>query len=217
MTGADLIAAIEASLQALEPVYRSEADESDLYEAALLALAVEAAKDAGGTILLTNDGTAPAPVLRFRRSPGNLWSGGFSYALVSFAGSPKQLEIHLGVFVTGASGVAHESDVVVLDRGEADRSRAGGVHPRRRGVVAAMEAKHYVASPGLGVGRAFLGLAQELGAAKCSLGFPAKMSSTLATLIARKPSECLDELKPTGPTANRFRALVDQSIRNWLA
>lgn len=217
MTAAQLIAAVESALLALEPVYRTHADESDLYEASLFALSVRAARDAGGAVLLTNDGANRAPVLRFRRSPGNLWSGNFSYGLTTFAGSAKRLEIHLGVFVTGASGVAHECDVVLLDAAEAERSRLGGVHPRRRGVIAAVEAKHYVASPGLGVGRAFLGLAQEIGAAKCSLGFPAKTSATLATLIARKPSECFDELLPAGPAATRLRGQIDQAIRNWLA
>lgn len=217
MNTAQLIAAVEHALQVLEPVYRSHADESDLYEASLFALAVHAARQAGGVVLLTADGATAASELRFRRSPGNLWSGSFSFGLASFPGSAKQLEIHLGVFVTGASGVAHECDVVLLDAAEAQRSRAGAVHPRRRGVIAAVEAKHYVASPGLGVGRSFLGLAQEIGAGKCNLGFPAKTSATLATLIARKPSECFDELLPTGAAATRLQAQIDQDIRNWLA
>jgi hypothetical protein len=42
----------------------------------------------------------------------------------------------------------------------------------------------------IGIGRAFLGLATELGAAKCSLVFPARRSSGIAALIAKKSSEC---------------------------
>jgi hypothetical protein len=217
LTSQELIAAVEAALNALEPVYRGQATESDLYEASLVALVVQAAQDAGGIVLITNDGARRAPALRFRRSPGNLWAGTFTYAVVSFQSSLKRLEVHLGIYVAGASGVAHECDVALLDQAEADRSRAGAVHPRRRGLVASIEAKHYVASPGIGIGRSFLGLSAELGQQKCSLGFPAKSSANLAALIARKQSECFDELCLGNSAATRMRGHLDQEIRNWLA
>jgi hypothetical protein len=217
VTAAELIHAVEGAIGTLEAAYRGAATESDLYEASLLAVVVQAARDAGGTVLLTNDGVSRAPELRFRRSPGNLWPGNFTYAVVSFPHTSRRLEAHLGVYVGGASGVAHECDVALLDQVEADRSRAGGVHPRRRGLVASVEAKHYVSSPGIDVGRGFLGLSSELGQSKCSLSFPARSSSSLATLIARRPSECFDELTPGSPAAGRLRAHLDQEIRNWIA
>ena len=217
MTAEEMIAAVEQALSALEPSYRGEATESDLYEACLLAILIQAARDAGGTTLITNDGVRPAPLLRFRRSPGYLWRGNFSYGIVSFRGSSKVLEAHLGVYVAGVSGVPHECDVALIDQIEANRSRAGGVHPRRRGLVASLEAKHYVASPGIGIGRGFIGLSAELGQRKCCLGFPARSSSTIAALIARKPSECFDQLQPDTPAATRLRAHLDQEIRNWIA
>ena len=208
---------MEQALSVLEPNYRGEAAESDLYEACLLAILIGAAQDAGGTVIMTNDGYQPVPFLRFRRSPGNLWLGNYSYGVITFPTSPKVLEAHLGVYVAGASGVPHECDVALLDQIEASRSRAGRVHPRRRGLVASLEAKHYVASPGIGVGRGFLGLSAELGQKKCCLGFPARSSSGIATLIARKPSECFDQLVPETPAATRLRAHLDQEIRNWIA
>ena len=58
MTSQELIAAVEAALTALEPAYRGEATESDLYEASLFALVVQAAQDAGGRVLVTNDGNS---------------------------------------------------------------------------------------------------------------------------------------------------------------
>lgn len=217
MTAAELIRAVEGAIGTLEASYRGAATESDLYEASLLAVAVQAARDAGGSVLLTNDGMSRASELRFRRSPGNLWAGNFTCAVVSFPRTGKQLELHLGVYVGGASGVAHECDVALLDQVEADRSRAGNVHPRRRGLVASVEAKHYVSSPGIDVGRGFLGLSSELGQDKCCLGFPARSSSSLATLIARRPSECFDELTPGSAAAARLQAHLDQEIRNWIA
>lgn len=217
MNAAQLIAAVESALGALAPVYRGGADESDLYEAALLTIAVEAARLAGGTELLTNDGATAAPTVRLRRAPGNLWTPGFTHALLTFPSSTKRMEVHLGVKVAGASGVAHECDVCLLDSAEGDRSRAGGVHPRRTKVIGLIEAKHYVASPGLGVGRAFLGLGTELGGGKCSLAFPCVASANLTTLIARKGPECFAEVEPGASAADRLCRHLEQLIRNWLA
>ncbi|GAA3616270.1 hypothetical protein ACG5V6_05240 [Streptomyces chitinivorans] len=216
MSKPSLVHAIEQAIGVLEPVYRGSADESDLYEASLLIVCLDAARSAGGTTLLTEDGRTPATALRFRRSPGNLWSGNFTHALVSFPGTRKRLEIHLGVFVAATtSKVAHECDVAILDHQEAERSRRAMVHPRGKGLVAAIEAKHYGTSPGLGVGRGFLGLAQELGGKKCSLVFPSQSSTTLGALIAKKDSEAYCQLLPGTTAADRLRAKLDQAIRNW--
>ena len=117
----DLVQAIEQAIGALQPVYRNNADESDLYEASLLVVCLDAARRAGGTAFLTQDGKNPATELWFRRSPGNLWSGEFTHALVRFPGTQKMLEIHLGVYVAAAtSKVAHECDVAILDQQAAD-------------------------------------------------------------------------------------------------
>jgi hypothetical protein len=213
----DLIVAIEKAIGVLSQVYRNNADESDLYEASLLVLALEAAESAGGTVLLTQDGRTPASTLGFRRAPGNLWRGDFTYALVSFPDHPKQLEIHLGVYVLGSSRVAHECDVAVIDHLEAERSRRGQVHPRHSKLIASIEAKNHSTSPDLGIGRAFLGLSMELGQNQCSLAFPSKSRPNLAALIAKKRSEAYDELLPGKEAAARLRSHLDQSIRNWTA
>jgi len=219
MARGDLIDDIERAIGALQRTYRSYADESDLYEASLLVLCIEAARAAGGTILLTDDGTRPATNARFRRGPGNLWSPGFTYARATFPDTTKVLEVHLGVFVTAAgSRVAHECDVAILDHDEAERSRQAAVHPRSgRKLIAVIEAKHYSASPSLGVGRAFLGLAQEFKQDKCSLVFPSRSSANLAGLIAKRSSEVYGELMAGNQAAERLRSRLDQAIRNWKA
>ncbi|MEV7858011.1 hypothetical protein AB0O86_03940 [Streptomyces hirsutus] len=213
----DLVQAIELAIGALQPVYRNKADESDLYEASLLALCLEASTEAGGTAVLTQDGATPAGALHFRRSPGNLWSGSFTHALVSFPDTPKQLEIHLGVYVAGRSKVAHECDVAIIEHQEAERSRQAAVHPRSTKVVAAIEAKHYSASPGLNIGRSFLGLTQELGDRERSLVYPSRSSANLAGLIAKRHSQAYGELLPGTPAAARLRSSLDQAVRNWKA
>lgn len=212
----DLVQAIEQAIGALQPVYRNNADESDLYEASLLVVCLDAARRAGGTAFLTQDGKNPATELWFRRSPGNLWSGEFTHALVRFPGTQKMLEIHLGVYVAAAtSKVAHECDVAILDQQAAERSRRAMLHPRSRGLVAAIEAKHYATSPSLGIGRGFLGLAQELGGRKCSLAFPSQSSAPLGALIAKKNSEAYPQVLPGTTAAGRLCSRLDQAIRNW--
>ncbi|RKN10204.1 hypothetical protein [Streptomyces radicis] len=215
MSRGDLTRAIEQAIGVLQPVYRRHAEESDLYEASLLAVSLDAAKKAGGQVLLTEDGHSRARSLRFRRSPGNLWSGNFTYALVDFRGSPKRLEIHLGVYVVGRSKVAHECDIAIIDHQEAERSRLAALHPRNSKLIAAIEAKYYPASPGLGVGRGFLGLAQEMTERKCSLVFPSRSSDTLARLTASRLSETYGELLPGSPAADRLCSQLDTAIRNW--
>ena len=217
MTKDELVQAVEAAVASLAQAYRDDATEADLYEAALLTIAVNAVKGAGGDVIMTSDGHNAVNEMNFRRAPGNLWAGDFTYGRSTFAGKPHVLEIHLGVYVAGKSGVAHECDVAVLDSREADRSRAGGVHPRCRGLVAAVEAKHYQASPGIGVGRGFLGLASEMGGPKCALAFPARSSATLGALLARKQPECLDEMDASSPAWARLQALLEQRVRNWIA
>jgi hypothetical protein len=128
-----------------------------------------------------------------------------------------RLEIHLGAYVLGASKVAHECDVALLDHDEAARSRSGAVHPRSSGLIATIEAKHYSASPELGVGRGFIGLSTELGQIKCNLVFPAKASANIGALIAGRSSEAFGELIPNGRAASRLRSRLEQAIRNWIA
>lgn len=215
MNRVDLIRAIQGSIGVLSPIYRTGATESDLYEASLLPICIAAATDAGGSAVLTYDGTNPATALRFRMSPGNLWSSDICYVRVTFSDTPKALEIHLGVYVVGKSKVAHECDVALIDSMEAERSRLLRVHPRNSKLIYAIEAKHYSRSPGIGIGRGFLGLTQELVAKKCSLVFPSTSSATLSGLIATKDSQVYSELLPGTNAARRLQSHIDQAIRNW--
>lgn len=213
----DLVAAVQRAIGILAPIYVGSASESDLYEASLLAIAVQAAEAAGGTCLITDDGATLAKELHFRRSPGNLWLGNHTYVLATFPATGKRLEIHLGVYVMGGAKVPHECDVAVIDHEEAERSRLGQVHPRRAKLAAAIEAKFYALSPGLGIGRGFIGLSAELGAAKCTLAFPARQSANIGKLLAARQSESFDELIPETVAAQRLRSHLEQQVRNWVA
>jgi hypothetical protein len=219
MNTTDLINHLTAQIGALDATYQASAAASDLYEAALWVLAVDAIKAAGATKVevagpMTTGGS---PLPTFRTQPGSLWSGNFTFAVASFATTQRQCEVHLGVKVVGESGVAHECDVAIIEEREAQRSRTGSVHPRKSGLVAAVEAKNYVASPGIGVGRSFIGLATELGHPKSSLSFPAAGAPNLMRLLARRSSECFDEAIPGGNGSVGLEANLARLIRNWRA
>jgi hypothetical protein len=213
----DLTADIQAVLGPLAAVYTDSATESDLYEASLFALCVSAAERAGGTVLLTDDGTSRVRRSHFRRSPGNLWSGAFTYALVHFGSTGKKLEIHLGVKVTSSrSGVAHECDVALISHKEARWSRKRSAHPRSKGgLIAAIEAKHYSLSPSLGVGRGFLGLAYEMMQKKFSLVFPAHGNANLLALAAKRPCRIFDAVLPGTRAAVDLDSHLVEVINNW--
>jgi hypothetical protein len=216
ITRRELVEAVESAIGALAEVYRDAAEESDLYEAALLTVAVGAAVDAGGTCLITDNGRTRSIRPTFRRAPGNLWLGGFTYIVATFPNTPRCLEIHLGVYVAGLSKVLHECDIAILDQEEAERSRRGLLPPRKSGLIASIEAKHYNVPPGVNVGRSFIGLSSELGQDNCFLAFPAPGSSNITTLLARRRSECFAELIPRSQAAQRLRSHLDQKIRNWI-
>ena len=218
MNTTDLITHLAAQLGSLSTAYQASAGASDLYEAALWVVAVDATKSAGATSVQIVGPTSPsgAPVPTFRTQPGSLWSGDFTYAVASFATTQRQCEVHLGVKVVGESGVAHECDVAIISEREAQRSRSGAVHPRKAGLIGAVEAKNYAASPGIGVGRSFIGLATELGHPKSSLAFPAAGAPNLMRLLARRSSECFDEAI-SGLGSGGLEANLVRLVRNWRA
>lgn len=213
MTAAELIDAIEQSLGALAPAYVDMAKESDLYEASLFVAAVDACRQAGATLDLHP--TLPGG-LRFRTAPGSIWNDNYTRATATFLDG-RAVEVHLGIMVVGASGVLHEADVAVIDSIEAVRCRVAGVAPRRRKLIAAIEAKHYSTAPGLGVGRAFLGLAIELGQPRTHLAFPEPGGKSTMRLLARRPCEVRDRVWHGSLNAQSLIHDIRQAVLNWHA
>jgi hypothetical protein len=138
---------------------------NDLYEAYLFGLVLRAGRREGFNITLA-DPDGPATVLRLRRSPGRLSSGGppgarFTHAVLECAPRPA-LELHTGIGVVGQSKVVHEADVLVLPQADADRCRNLNLDPPGRDTELLIEAKYYTNPVGLGTGREFLGLRADI-------------------------------------------------------
>jgi len=211
----DLIQSIEQRLAPLAARYRSRALPCDLFEAYIFALAVEAARNEGGTVTLRKHPASSSAGVVFRTSPGAIYSTthSYTYATVQFPGPVPELEIHLGVYVSGRSNVAHECDVVILESQEADTARRGG-HPRCSKVVASAECKYYTTPLGLSLGRSFLGLSAELNYGFCSLISNTSAPSVAKVLTAHGKHWQL-ELEPNSRIENRFRSRLEDCFKEY--
>lgn len=137
----------------------------DIYEAYVWALVIDAARRVGSAVdYYDRQGPATSGLL-FRSSPGRIGAASppYTYARLMFSGCPA-LEAHVGIYVSGKSGVTHECDVAVLQEDEADRCRADPrLNPRSSSVKLAVECKFYPDSrAGINLARSFLGLIKDI-------------------------------------------------------
>lgn len=137
----------------------------DIYEAYVWTRVIAAARRLGWTVNYSAPDGSWSGTLRLRRGPGVIYSSTpFTFAVLTKHGA-QSLEVHLGVMVTGRSGVAHEYDVLVLPAEAAQSARDAGEHPSYRDVVLQAECKFYSGELPLGLARGLRGLSAD-----CSLG-----------------------------------------------
>lgn len=160
----DLLRELRTNLTPDSVSYTSASAANDVYEAFVFSLAIDTATAGGATVYYEDVRGNRTRDLIFRTSPGRLHSTTrpYTHAVVVFDGTPE-LELHIGVYVQGNSGVLHECDVLVLEKSEADECRRFGVMPRSRRCLLAVECKYYVSSLPLGQARGFVGLNADLG------------------------------------------------------
>lgn len=164
----DLLDQIGTSLgSAISSSLTTASGTSDIFEAYVFSLLIEAARAEGANITYRDvNGNTPS-VFVFRTSPGYIFSTNHSYthAVISFANKPP-LEGHVGVRVVGKSGVLHECDVTVIQQAEAETCRQRQVPPRSSRVLIAVECKFYSVPLQLHLARAFIGLTSDLSVGK---------------------------------------------------
>lgn len=145
-------------------LFFTKAGAAYLFEAYLFTLIIRAARSEGATVAFKDMDGNLARKLIFRTSPGSIYSAvqRYSHAELSFRGRTT-LEVHLGIKVSGKSGVQHECDVAVLDSAEAEACRRNQAAPRASQLVLSVECKFYSTPLPLGVARGFIGLTVDLG------------------------------------------------------
>jgi hypothetical protein len=149
---------------AVAPSVSAASAENDVFEVYIFGLVLEAARREGATITYQDvHGNTGVTNLIFRTSPSYIstTTQAYTHAIISFPNKPE-LEAHVGIYVAGKSNVQHECDVAVVDRAEAQSARATGSLPRSLRVLFSAECKFYSSTPGIHLGRGFLGLSKDL-------------------------------------------------------
>jgi hypothetical protein len=190
------------------------------YEAYIFSLCCEAVRRAGGTVQLTGiqSGPSPTPVV-FRGAPGSMASRDQDFAYASCSLRGKRFEVHVDVEYEGSSRVLHEVDVSMCDGNHADTVRATRAAPKAtgRGLLMAFECKFYESTPGVSLGRTFVGLISDCGSLRLR-GFAANLlSDKLRQYFSKssRPQPFLG-LNPTDPESeDRFIRSVEQELRRW--
>lgn len=164
---------------------------SDLYEAYIFSLILRAAKAETATVYFEDINGNKTTKLLFRTSPGTIYSTkhNYTHAVVEFPNGTV-VEVHVGIKISGKSGVSHEADVAVVDRAECETCRRGKVNPRNTKVIFAVECKYYFTHLGIDLARSFLGLDSEFAAKK--VYFVSNTSSKSVEKILSKHSKKWD-------------------------
>lgn len=166
-TLADLESAIDALLQhplgigQYQLVRRAE---EKAYEAYIFGLCLRAVRELGVTPVLRGITGAPSPFV-FRGGPGQIHSDTKNYGYAEFTLNGFDFEIHAGVEFKGTSGMTHELDVCVLraDDARACRSPLTQDDPSAASLVGGWECKFYSGRLEKVLGRAFVGLIDDMG------------------------------------------------------
>ena len=190
------------------------------FEAYVFALCSEAVRRASGTFELCGikSGPKPNPVV-FRGAPGSMSSTKQNFVYAACHLKQKRFEIHVDVEYQGSSGALHEIDVSLCDENHAQAVRSTGGTPKAAGkkLLMAFECKFYESTPGVSLGRTFVGLISDCGTLR------------LRAFVSNIPSEKLDQylskstrpepflgINPLAPaTEDRFVSYVEQELRKW--
>lgn len=217
-----LLNEIQTSIgSSLSPSLTTASAASDIYEAYLFCIIVDAARAEGATRVAFRSRSQENPsVFIFRTSPGYLHSTtqDYGYVEIEFPEKPV-LEAHLGIRVAGASGVLHECDVCVLLQEEANvcRDNPMTVAPRSARVVLSVEAKYYAGDLGLHLGREFLGFIADTSVHK-SFFVVNRTSSSIERLLSHKKKYWEHNISPRNTTdVERLRNAFQTGFKDFKA
>jgi hypothetical protein len=153
-TPSPLLTEIQRTLGSISVSYTAASQVNDVFEGFVFAAAVDAGANYGATVEYRDVHGTVTRHLRFRTSPGRIYSTThrYTHAVLDFSDSPR-LEVHVGVQVLGKSGVLHECDVLVLPEEEAALCRQNEVAPKGSRCLLAIECKYYGSYLALGLAR----------------------------------------------------------------
>jgi hypothetical protein len=136
--------------------------EDKAYEGYIFGLCLRAVRELGTTPILRGI-SGPANPFVFRGAPGQIFSTNRNYGYAEFSLNGEDFEIHAGVEFRGSSGMTHELDVCIMRQEDADACRSQPDDPPSKSLVAGWECKFYASNLDKGLGRAFVGLIEDMG------------------------------------------------------
>lgn len=136
--------------------------EEKAYEAYVFGLCLRAVRELGVTPILRGISGTPAPFV-FRGAPGQIHSTSRNFGYASFTLNGYDFEIHAGVEFKGTSGMTHELDVCIMRAMDARACRFQPDDPPAASLIAGWECKFYPGSLQKVLGRAFVGLMDDMG------------------------------------------------------
>lgn len=136
--------------------------EEKAYEAYVFALCLRAVRELGVIPVLRGISGTAVPFI-FRGAPGQIHSQARNFGYAEFTLNDWDFEIHAGVEFKGNSGMTHEVDVCIMRADDARRCRNQPDDPPGASLVAGWECKFYAGNLQKGLGRAFVGLIDDMG------------------------------------------------------
>jgi hypothetical protein len=136
--------------------------EEKAYEAYIFGLCLRAVRELGIVPVLRGITGTPAPFI-FRGAPGQVHSTLRNYGYAEFSVSGQRFEIHAGVEFRGTSRMTHELDVCIMRAEEADKCRRQPDDPASASLFGGWECKFYSRKLEKGLGRAYVGLIDDMG------------------------------------------------------
>lgn len=204
---------------AVTPNLTSKSKGYDLYEAYVFSLVVRASQRSGAQVRYENTRGSPPATFVFRTGPGEIASGNYSHAVLSFPRKPA-LEAHVGIYVTGVSKIPHEADVCVLLRDEAVFCRGSSVRvfPRYSSLALTAECKFYESSGiGVALGRGFMGLSKDF-SSRQNFFVMSRDAMRVKALLAHHKQHWATSIVPSSPlTLNRLIGNFETVFENFKA
>lgn len=136
--------------------------EDKAYEAYVFGLCLRAVRELGVAPILRGIIGPPTPFI-FRGGPGQIHSTARNYGYATFSLNGHDFEIHAGVEFCGTSNMTHEVDICIMRAAEAIACRREPDDPPAAGLFAGWECKFYSGNLDKGLGRAFVGLMDDMG------------------------------------------------------
>jgi hypothetical protein len=190
--------------------------EDKAYEAYIFGLCLRAVRELEATPVLRGVNGPPNSFI-FRGGPGKIYSQARNYGYAEFRLNNQVFEIHSGVEFKGTSGMTHELDVCIMRGEDANKCRRQSFDPKAASIVGCWECKFYAGSLKKEVGRAFVGLIDDMGSKMrlnglCSNSDHFQLRNRYFTLKGRPyPHFELTPLKPENE--NNFISMIKSELK----